>query len=54
MTKTNRRSSIPFEVKPDIPNEVTEAAIVEGKRLIRDKNAVGYDNIRDLRAALEV
>ena len=49
-----RQGGLPFEVKLDIPNETTAAAIAEGRALMRDKNAKGYTNMDDLRAALEV
>ena len=49
-----RQGGLPFEVKLDIPNETTAAAIAEGRALLRDKNAKGYTSIDDLRAALEV
>lgn len=48
-----RENGIPFEVKINTPNEVTLAAIQEGKTLINDKTSVGYNNMADLRAALE-
>ena len=48
-----RRGGLPFEVKLDIPNETTAAAIAEGRALMRDKNAKGYTSMEDLRAALE-
>ena len=49
-----RQGGLPFEVKLDIPNEITAAAIAEGRALMRDKNAKGYTNMDDLRMALEV
>ena len=49
-----RQGGLPFEVKLDIPNETTAAAIAEGRALLRDKNAKGYTSMDDLRAALEV
>lgn len=49
-----RQGGLPFEVKIDIPNETTAAAIAEGRALLRDKNAKGYTSMDDLRAALEV
>ncbi len=49
-----RQGGLPFEVKLDIPNETTAAAIAEGRALLRDKNAKGYTDMDDLRAALEV
>ncbi len=48
-----RENGIPFEVKINTPNELTLAAIQEGKTLINDKTSVGYNNMADLRAALE-
>ena len=49
-----RLGGLPFEVKLDIPNETTAAAIAEGRALMQDKNAKGYTNMDDLRTALEV
>ena len=49
-----RQGGLPFEVKLDIPNEITAAAIEEGRELLHDKNANGYKSIDELRAALEV
>ena len=49
-----RQGGLPFEVKLDIPNETTAAAIAEGRALMHDKTAKGYTNMDDLRAALEV
>ena len=49
-----RQGGLPFEVKLDVPNEATAAAIAEGRALMRDKNAKGYTNMDELRAALEV
>ena len=49
-----REKGIPFELKLNIPNEMTIAAITEGRTLAYDKTATGYSSISDLRAALEV
>ena len=49
-----RYGGLPFEVKMDVPNEVTAAAINEGRAMMNDKNAHGYKNMKDLRAALDV
>lgn len=49
-----RQGGLPFEVKLDIPNETTVAAIREGRDIIKDGNAHGYKNMDDLRAALGV
>ena len=48
-----RENGIPFEVKINTPNELTLAAIQEGKAIINGKTSVGYNNMADLRAALE-
>ena len=49
-----RYGGLPFEVKLDIPNETTAAAIEEGRTIMRDKNAKSYKSIDELRAALDV
>ena len=49
-----RQGGLPFEVKLDIPNEVTAAAIAEGRALMHDKEVKGYKDMDELRAALEV
>ena len=49
-----RENGIPFEVKLNVPNEITASAICEGRSIAYDKNATGYSNMSDLRAALEV
>ena len=48
-----RQGGLPFEVKLDIPNEITAAAIREGRQVMKDKNVNGYKNMDDLRTALE-
>jgi len=45
---------IPFALKLDVPNEVTAAAIEEGRRIASDSNVKGYTNMDDLKEALEV
>lgn len=47
-----RTGGIPFEIKVDTPNEIT-AAIAEGRRMMRDKNAKGCHSMDELKAALE-
>lgn len=49
-----RENGIPFEVKLNVPNETTEAAIREGRAIAYNKNQTGYDNMTDLRKALDV
>ena len=49
-----RQGGLPFEVKLDIPNEATAAAIREGRAILKDRDAKGYKDMDDLRAALGV
>lgn len=49
-----RQGGLPFEVKLDVPNETTAAAIREGKDIIKDSKAHGYKNMDDLKAALDI
>ena len=51
---TIRENGIPFTLKLDVPNEVTAAAIEEGRRIAADSSVTGYTNMDDLKAALEV
>ena len=51
---TIRERGIPFSLKLDVPNEVTAAAIEEGRRIASDPNVKGYTSIDDLKAALEI
>ena len=48
-----RERGIPFALKLDIPNEVTAAAIEEGRRIASDRSVKGYSSMDDLRAALD-
>ena len=49
-----RERGIPFSLKRNVPNEVTAAAIEEGRRIASDSSVKGYTNMEDLKAALEV
>ena len=49
-----REHGIPFALKVDVPNEITIAAIEEGRRIASDSSVKGYSTIEDLKAALEV
>lgn len=51
---TIREHGIPFSLKLDVPNEVTAAAIEEGRRIASDSSVKDYTNMDDLRAALDV
>lgn len=48
-----RENGIPFELKLDVPNETTAAAIEEGRKLAADSSAKRYSSIEELKAALE-
>lgn len=50
---TIREHGIPFDLKLDVPNDTTIAAIEEGKKLLSDPTAPRYSSIKDLKAALE-
>ena len=49
-----RESGIPFDLKLDVPNDETIKAIEEGRMIAKDTNVKSYDNMDDLRKALEV
>ena len=49
-----REHGIPFELKLDVPNETTSAAIEEGRKLMADPAAPRYSSMDELKAALEV
>lgn len=49
-----RKGGIPFDLKLDVPNKETLEEIEEGRRLAMDPNVPSYDNIEDLRKALDV
>ena len=51
---TIRERGIPFPLKLDVPNEVTMAAIEEGRRIAYDSGVKGYSSMDTLKAALEV
>ncbi len=49
-----REHGIPFELKLDVPNDVTLAAIEEGRRMMSDPSTPRYSSIEALKEALEV
>lgn len=49
-----RESGIPFDVKLNLLNDESIKAIEEAKAIANDKNIKSYDNMDDLRNALEV
>lgn len=48
-----RVQGIPFELKLDEPNEITKAAIEEGRKIMSTTSAPRYSSMDDLKAALE-
>ena len=49
-----REHGIPFELKLDVPNDTTKAAIEEGRKLMLNPTAPRYSSMTDLMEALEV
>ena len=49
-----REHGIPFELKLEMPDEVTAAAIEEGRKLAEDPSAPRYSSMVSLKAALEL
>lgn len=50
---TIRENGIPFNLKLDLPNDVT-AAIQEGRSITIDESVPSYESIDDLKAALDI
>ena len=49
-----RESGIPFDLKLNVPSDETIKAIEEVIMIAKDTNVKSYDNMDDLRKALEV
>ena len=49
-----REHGIPFELKLEVPNEITAEAIEEGRKLMADPSAPRYSSMDELKEALEV
>ena len=49
-----RESGIPFDLKLNVPSDETIKAIEEGRMIAKDTNVKSYDDMDDLRKALEV
>lgn len=47
-----RENGIPFELKLDVPNEITDKAIKEGKELLSNPKAPKYTSMEALKDAL--
>lgn len=52
LRQTIRVNGIPFDLRLDVPNAATAAAIDEGRKLAYDKSTKGYTSMADLKAAL--
>ncbi len=49
-----KEHGISFDLKLDIPNDTTSAAIEEGKKLLTDSNAPKHSSIEDFKGTLEI
>lgn len=49
-----RENGIPFNLKIDKPNKITEEAIEEGRKIARDSNIKGYRSIDELKTVLDI
>ena len=49
-----REHGIPFELKLEVPNDTTTAAIEEGRKMMKDSSAPRYSSMDALKAALDV
>lgn len=53
LRQTIRENGIPFSLKLNTPNEITMAAIAEGRKIAADPNVIGYRSLDDLKEALD-
>lgn len=53
LRQTIRSNGIPFDLKLNTPNDVTMAAVEEGRKIARNPEIRGCTSIKELRAALE-
>ena len=51
---TIREYGIPFELKLEVPNDITAAAIAEGRKMINDPNAPRYNSLEAVKEDLEI
>ncbi len=49
-----REHGIPFELKLEVPNDTTAAAIEEGRKMMKDPSTPRYSSMDALKAALDV
>ncbi len=53
LRQTIRENGIPFSLKLNMPNDITMAAIAEGRRIATDSSVKGYKSLDDLKEALD-
>ncbi len=53
LKQTIRENGIPFSLKLNTPNEITMAAVAEGRRIAADPDIKGYKSLDDLKEALD-
>lgn len=53
LRQTIRENGISFELKLNVPNDTTLAAIEKGRRIACDPSVRAYTNMEELKAALE-
>lgn len=53
LRQTIRENGIPFSLKLNMPNEITMAAIAEGRQIATDPNVRGYKSPGELKEALD-
>ena len=51
---TVRENGIPFELKLEVPNDTTVAAIEEGRKLMDNPASPRYRSMEELKAALDI
>ncbi len=49
-----RQNGITLDLRLDVPNETTAAAIEEGRKLMNDPSAPRYSSVDELKTALKV
>ena len=54
LRQTIRENGLPFELRLNVPNATTAAAIEDGRRIAYDETVTGYCSMADLKAALDV
>lgn len=53
LRQTIRENGIPFDITLNVPNDLTVAAMEEGRKMAHDESVKGYSSIDELRAAFD-